>query len=225
MVEVSHIQKKYGKKEVLRDITFQVNSGEVAAIVGKNGCGKSTLLQVLAGILSADKGDVLYFGQSTKQNKKAYKEYCGYVPQENPLLEELSVYDNLQLWGAGGKLDEAIIKQFQLEDMLLMPVEKLSGGMKRRVSILCAILHWPPILILDEPTIALDIYHKESIRDWMREYRKKKGIIIMATHDEKEIMEADRCFIMKEGILYEIPKGTCDMTTIREHIVESENII
>lgn len=219
MVQVSHIQKNYGKKEVLKDIQFQINSGEIAAIVGKNGCGKSTLLQVLAGILPADSGDVFYFGQSSKKNKKAYSEYCGYVPQENPLLEELSVYDNLRLWGIGRKLEEKIIKQFQLEDMLFMPVEKLSGGMKRRVSILCAILHWPPVLLLDEPTIALDLYHKESIREWMKEYRKKNGIIIMATHDEKEILDADRCFVMKEGILQEIPKEKCDMEVIKGHIL------
>lgn len=225
MVEVSHIQKKYGKKEVLTDIHFQVNSGEIVAIVGNNGCGKSTLLQVLAGVLPSDRGDIFYFGQSTKKNKKAYKEYCGYVPQENPLLEELSVYDNLKLWGAGEKLEEKIIKQFQLEDMLFVPVEKLSGGMKRRVSILCAILHYPPVLLLDEPTIALDLYHKDSIREWLKEYKKKHGIIIMATHDEKEILDADRCFVMKEGILKEIPKGKCDMESIRKHIVSNEDIL
>ena len=72
-----------------------------------------------------------------------------------------------------------------------MPVQKLSGGMKRRLSIACALAKWPPILLLDEPTTALDLYYKDRIQSWIREYKKMNGIVIMTTHDEKEIMESD----------------------------------
>ena len=104
MIEVSHIKKKYGKKQILTDISFQVECGECVAVVGKNGCGKSTLLQIMAGILRADGGSIRYFGQDTGKDKKAFRKYCGYVPQDNPLMEELTVKDNLKLWERGKTL-------------------------------------------------------------------------------------------------------------------------
>ena len=89
MIELLHINKKYGHKQVLKDISLSAKSGECIAIVGKNGCGKSTLLQIMAGIIPADSGDICYFGQDVKRNTKLFRKYCGYVPQENPLMEEI----------------------------------------------------------------------------------------------------------------------------------------
>jgi heme ABC exporter, ATP-binding protein CcmA len=219
MIEVSHIKKKYGKKQILQDISFQVRCGECVAVVGKNGCGKSTLLQIMAGILKADGGNIRYFGQDTRKNKKIFRKYCGYVPQENPLMEELSVKDNLKLWGAGKNASsEKVIQQFQLEEILPVPVEKLSGGMKRRLSIACALLEWPPILLLDEPTTAIDIYYQENVRQWMGEYRKMNGIIVMTTHDEKEILTADRCLVMNDGKMLELDGDDIRMQKIRSYI-------
>ncbi len=222
MIEVSHIRKKYGKKQILKDISFRVECGECVAVVGKNGCGKSTLLQIMAGILRADGGNIRYFGQDAGKDKKAFRKYCGYVPQDNPLMEELTVKDNLKLWGAGKNAScEEVILQFQLEDILSMPVEKLSGGMKRRLSIACALLEWPPILLLDEPTTALDIYYRENVRQWMGQYRKMNGIVVMTTHEEKEILEADRCLVMHEGKMLELDGSAIDMGKIRGYIAGS----
>ncbi len=222
MIEVSHIKKKYGKKQILHDISFRVECGECVAVVGKNGCGKSTLLQIMAGILKADGGSIRYFGQDTGKNKKAFRKYCGYVPQENPLMEELSVKDNLKLWGAGkNAASEKVIRQFRLEEILSVPVEKLSGGMKRRLSIACALLEWPPILLLDEPTTALDIYYQENVRQWMGEYRKMNGIIVMTTHEEKEILTADRCLVMNDGKMLELSGSDICMKKISGYIAAS----
>lgn len=219
MIEVSHIKKKYGKKQILQDISFRVECGECVAVVGRNGCGKSTLLQIMAGILKADGGSIRYFGQDTGKNKKAFRKYCGYVPQENPLMEELSVKDNLKLWGAGkNAASEKVIRQFQLEEILSVPVEKLSGGMKRRLSIACALLGWPPVLLLDEPTTALDIYYQENVRQWMGEYRKMNGIIVMTTHEEQEILMADRCLVMNDGKMLELVEDDICMQKIRGYI-------
>lgn len=223
MIEVSHIKKSYGKKRILQDISFRVECGECVAVVGKNGCGKSTLLQIMAGILRADGGSIHYFRQDTGKNKKAFRKFCGYVPQDNPLMEELSVKDNLKLWGAGKNAScEKVIRQFQLEEILSMPVEKLSGGMKRRLSIACALLEWPPILLLDEPTTALDIYYRESVRQWMEQYRKMNGIIVMTTHEEKEILAADRCFVMHKGKLQELKGNDRNMRTISAYVAEGQ---
>ncbi|MGN1314293.1 MAG: heme ABC exporter ATP-binding protein CcmA [Lachnospiraceae bacterium] len=204
MIQVSQVKKNYGKKRILEEISFQVCAGEAAAIVGRNGCGKSTLLQVLAGIEKADGGSISYFTHPVSEDRRAFKRFCGYVPQENPLMEELSVRDNIRLWGGGKEpRTKEIISRFELGELLKTPVEKLSGGMKRRLAIACALFHAPPILLLDEPTAALDYYYRDSIREWMEEYRNGGGIIVMATHDEKEISWADKCLLMEKGRLKE----------------------
>lgn len=221
MVEILHLQKKYGRKGVLDDISFRAECGERIGIVGKNGCGKSTLMRILAGIMKPDSGEILYFGEKALRKKKVFREYCGYVPQENPLIEELTVRDNLKLWGKydrerNGKLTELL----QLQDMMNTTVEKLSGGMKRRVSIACALLDMPPIILMDEPTTALDLYYKEGIHQWMKSYQKMNGIIIMTTHDEQEIMECDRCLVMKEGKITELPKEEKSIAMVKKYIME-----
>ena len=205
MIQLSQIKKQYGKRKILQDISFQAGPGEAIAIVGRNGCGKSTLLQIMAGVLKADSGSICYFEQPAHQDRRIFQRFCGYVPQENPLMEELSVNDNLKLWGGGkGSHTQEVIARFELQQMLKTPVKKLSGGMKRRLSIACALLQSPPVLLLDEPTAALDIYYQDRIRQWMEEFRNEGGIIVMSTHDEQEIRWADRCQLMQEGKLEEL---------------------
>ena len=217
MIEVFQIRKNYGKRQVLKDISFQAKSGECVAIIGSNGCGKSTLLQILAGVMKADSGVVRYFSQTAGNNRNIYQKFCGYVPQENPLIEELTVKDNLRLWnGKKAIFHEDFLKQFQLQELLNTPVWKLSGGMKRRLSIACAFQNHPPILLLDEPTTALDLYYKSEIQEWLLKFRKMNGIIVMTTHDEREIMSADRCLLMKNGILTELDKENLSISTIKD---------
>lgn len=217
MIEVSHINKRYGKRVILEDISFQVKSGERVAIVGKNGSGKTTLLRIMAGITRADAGEIRYFGVNAGKSS-TFRKYCGYVPQDNPLLEELSVKDNLRLWSGVNDMWRTVVTQFHLTDIMDQKVEKLSGGMKRRVSIACALLQGPPILILDEPTTALDIYYKDSILQWMDDYKKKNGIILMTTHEEKEILSADRCLVMHEGHMLQFSNNEISMQQIRDFI-------
>ena len=206
MVEVKNIQKKYGKKTVLQNISFSVENGEMVALIGPNGCGKSTLLQIMAGCLTADQGEVWYY--SKKANAPAvYRKYTGYVPQENPFMEQLSVKDNLKLWkkGTSSQLEEAI-HTFRLEEILNQKVEALSGGMKRRLAIACALMNQPPVILLDEPTTALDFAHKAKIYELLDAHRKQNGIVILATHEEEEIRNADRILLMRQGILTEVNK-------------------
>lgn len=220
MIELIHISRKYGKKQILKDISFQVNCGECVAIVGENGCGKSTLLQIMAGILKPDSGSIRYFENDVVRDKKLLKKYCGYVPQENPLMEELTVKDNLLLWGWNPKHPNvAVTKQFDLQDIMHKTVATLSGGMKRRLSIACALLQNPPIILLDEPTTALDIYYKESVQNWISQYRGNNGIVVMTTHDESEIMKADRCMVMVDGRLEDVSEPSIRMQKIRDYII------
>nr|WP_317379452.1 ABC transporter ATP-binding protein [uncultured Faecalimonas sp.] len=217
MIQVSNLSKYYGKKRILQEINFTAACGECVAIVGRNGCGKTTLMQILAGGLKPDCGEIRYFGQDPLKNFRYYRKYCGYVPQELPLLGELSVRDNLRLWGADrSEQYEWIVDTFDLGEIMKIPVQKLSGGMKRRLSIACALAKWPPILLMDEPATALDLYYKDWLCSWIREYRKMNGIVVMTTHDEKEIMESDKCLVMCEGHLREVTEGCRKMEQIRK---------
>ena len=219
MIEVKGIKKGYSKRKLLIDVELKAECGQTIVIIGRNGCGKTTLMQILAGILKPDEGKITYFGQEPLVHKKLFREYCGYVPQENPLIEELSVKDNLWLWGGkSSKVLEQLTETFQLQDIWKTPVEKISGGMKRRLSIACALVKWPPILLLDEPTTALDLYHKGCIHDLFMNYKKKNGIIIMTTHDEQEILSADRCLMMQQGKLIELSAEERNIEVIKKYL-------
>ncbi len=225
MLKVSNIKKRYGRKTVLDNVSFEAACGERVAVIGRNGCGKTTLMQILAGILKPDDGELCYFGKNPRSRKEYFRKYCGYVPQELPLMEELSVRDNLRLWGVDRTKDsQEIIRQFELQNMMKTTVSKLSGGMKRRLSIACALAGWPPILLMDEPTTALDLYYKENIGNWMQNFCTMNGIIIMTTHDEKEILSCDRCLLMQEGRLTELTGEERNMDYIRERLAYQDKI-
>lgn len=206
MIKLNNITKKYGKNLVLKDISFEIASGETVAIIGKNGCGKSTLLQIMAGCLKPDSGSFSYYGKTTT-------DCCGYLPQENPLMEQLSVKDNLKLWTRKSfRISEEFIETFALKDILNKRVEQLSGGMKRRLSLACACMNQPAILLLDEPTTALDFYHQEVIQHILDEHRRKKGIVVLITHELDEILAADRCLLMEDGCIRELDKTDISKT-------------
>lgn len=202
MVRVEDVKKRYGKKEILKGISFEVNPGEIAAIVGQNGCGKTTLLRILSGALKPDEGSITYFGADPLKKDAIFHDMCGYVPQGMPLIEELTVRDNVKLWSvAKNGCDQSILDEFDLNDILDTVVEKLSGGMKRRLTIALSLLNRPQILLLDEPTSALDLYYKSRIQEYIAKFRDDGGIVIMTSHDEPEIMMADKILMFRDGMI------------------------
>lgn len=131
----------------------------------------------------------------------------GYVPQSTPLLEELTVRDNLKLWYPGGKkvledeLEYGVLKMLGIGDFLDRQVSRLSGGMKKRLSIGCAVAHHPRVLLLDEPGAALDLVCKQVIVDYLRDFCSRGGIAVMASHEIPEIASCTATYILKEGVL------------------------
>lgn len=210
-IEVKDIKKSYGKREILKGVSFYAKKGECVALVGANGCGKSTLLGVLAGTLKTASGEILYNGEKPLQNKKIFQKYVGYVPQENPLMDKLSVYDNLRFWycDTGRSVDadmrNGILKEFGLDIYRNYPVIKLSGGLKKRLSIACALAADPQILIMDEPGAALDIVCKEDIKKYLLKYRQEGGTVLLTSHEEAELAICDRMYLLKDGVLSELP--------------------
>lgn len=204
-IELTGIKKSYKQKRVLENVSLEAREGECVGILGSNGCGKSTLLSILAGVQRAEEGRFLYQGKDLIQAYAFRTKVLGYVPQGNPLLEELTAWDNLRLWydkkTLMRELSDGVLALLGIESFLKVPVRKMSGGMKKRLSIGCVVVSRPKILLLDEPTSALDLVCKGRIHDYLEKYRQEGGILLLTTHDTQEIALCDKCYILKQGCL------------------------
>lgn len=204
-IQIENIAKRYNRNCVLRDISFSANGGECIGILGSNGCGKSTLLSILAGIRKADHGTFLCNGEDLLRNSRKRSALVGYVPQGTPLVEELSAKDNLLLWYESKvlrqELEDGVLKLLGIDGFLRVPVSKMSGGMKKRLSIGCAMANRPPVLLLDEPCAALDLSCKQSIVRYLNQYKRSGGILVLTTHDTMELELCDRWFLIRDGVL------------------------
>ncbi len=210
MLSIEHISFSYRKKEVLRDISFTAKEGDFIGIIGKNGCGKSTLLSVLAGVRRPAGGTVSFGGVSLFSGTAHPADLIGYVPQLNPLLPELSVRDNLKLWSRSATPSSdndsaSLYVQLGLTDYLRTPVAKLSEGLKKRVSIASVLQNNPKILILDEPSAALDLPCKEIIHEQLRSFAENGGIVLFTSHEEAEFSLCTTLYILKDGTLLPAP--------------------
>lgn len=207
-MEIKNLSKSYhhGKQQILNDLSVSAQDGNCIGILGVNGCGKSTLLSILAGVLKPDQGELLYHGKSYT-NSRQISPLCGYVPQENPLMEDLDAYDNLRLWYCNSKLDlqqelkKGLLASLQIPEFLHIKVRRMSGGMKKRLSIGCAMAEDPPILLLDEPGAALDLPCKEQIISYLQQCKKAGKIIWIATHELQEMAICDSLYVLQDGKL------------------------
>ena len=204
-IEIKGIKKKYGKKEVLKDISFCAKSGQCIGILGVNGCGKSTLLSILAGVQDADSGEFMYDSHDLFEYPKQRSQLIGYVPQGTPLIEELNAQDNLSLWYDSKTMQEelshGVLKMLGIDKFLKTTVSKMSGGMKKRLSIGCAISNNQPVLLLDEPMAALDLVCKQNIFEYIEKHKRDGGIVLLSTHDMHEMNLCDEYYIIKNGVL------------------------
>lgn len=194
--EVRNLSKKYGKHEVLKNVSFAANTGECVGILGGNGSGKTTLLSALAGMCSGVKGEVIWEGGVPQ---------FAYVPQQNPLMEELTARDNLRLWYKkdiiDASLQNGLLGRLGIAPFIDKSVSELSGGMKKRLAIGCAMSNNAPIVLLDEPTASLDLQAKQELYQLFDELRKGGRLILLVTHDKEEIEFCDKLFLFCEGVL------------------------
>jgi ABC-2 type transport system ATP-binding protein len=204
-VEIKDITKSFRRKAVLKGISLSAEGGQCIGILGTNGSGKSTLLTILAGVQSRDGGSFTVDGKDLFADPALRAAAVGFVPQGTPLLDELTARDNLLLWYDRAEmekeLESGVLKTLGIGDFLKVQVSKLSGGMKKRLSIGCAVAKRPPILLLDEPTAALDLACKQDIADYLRKYKAAGGLLILTTHDVLELRLCDAWYILKDGVL------------------------
>ena len=184
IIEIEHLSKSFKDVKAVKDLSFIVKEGEFFAFLGINGAGKSTTISIMCGELPSDSGSVIVDGISIDNHKEHISRSVGVVFQNSLLDKDLTVYENLKyragLYGIFGSSFERRLKElsdiFMLDSYLNRQVKKLSGGQKRRVDIVRALLHNPKILILDEPTTGLDPQTRSVVWQNINDLRTKQGL-------------------------------------------------
>lgn len=207
MLEVRKICKSYGKKQVLQDLSFAIQSGEVYGLLGPNGAGKTTTISILCGLIKADRGSINLNGQTSSG---AMRSLIGIAPQENIFYKSLTCSENLRFFGRLYGLNEEICRKqakycldlVGLGDRANSIADTLSGGMQRRLSMAIALVHQPQLVVLDEPTTGLDIEARYEIWDVIRNLSSQDTAILLTTHllDEAERL-CQRIGVIKQGKL------------------------
>lgn len=208
IIEISHLNKSFGKIKAIYDLSFCVKEGELFAFLGINGAGKSTTINIICGQLLKDSGHIVIDEQDLDKNADTIKSELGVVFQSSALDSSLSVYDNLEsraaLYGIIGtpfkKRLAELAKVLEFEDLLKRTVGKLSGGQRRRIDIARALFHKPKILILDEPTTGLDPQTRKTLWSVISNLRKNENMtVFLTTHYMEEAAEADYVVIIDSG--------------------------
>lgn len=206
ILQAEGIEKAYGKRSILQNVSFQLEEGEILGIAGENGAGKSTLLSLLATIQKPQAGKIYFCGKDISKGKRSYRRQIGYVPQEIALFEELSGRDNLRFFAKAcgvpgkdlaGRIKEICeITEFPEED-LKRPVSEYSGGMRRKINIGAALLHKPKLLLLDEPVANLDGTAEEQVLTALKRLAAQGTAIVYVGHqlDKMEQFCNQVCFI------------------------------
>ncbi|QLE58852.1 ABC transporter ATP-binding protein [Nostoc sp. TCL26-01] len=207
MIEVEHLSKTYGSTPAITDVTFSVEPGEILGFLGPNGAGKTTTMRILAGYLPASSGTAKIAGCDVHENSLAVRQRIGYLPETPPLYPEMTVEGFLHFVtrikgvAAGDRITKinAAIKRCNLEDKRHVIIRKLSKGYRQRVGIAQAIVHDPPAIILDEPTVGLDPRQIIDVRNLIKSLAGTHTIIL-STHILPEVsMTCSRVAIINGG--------------------------
>ncbi len=189
-IEISHITKRFGNVTALENVSLSIKAGTILGIVGPNGAGKSTLVRIIAGVMSSTKGKINIAGFDSNKDRKKIKSITGILPESAGLYEKLTVNEFIQLIGGLYDLNrENIEKKLQYYIRLLRLdklenrlIETLSKGQKQKVAFIAAIINDPVVLLLDEPTIALDPKAQRILAKIILEYQREDRTIIITSH-------------------------------------------
>jgi len=217
LASMRNVIKRYGELAVVDHLDLEVIEGEVLGLLGPNGAGKSTTINMLCGLINADAGDVMLFGQKQSVKNLDARRGLGLVTQHITLFSELSVLENLRYVGGlyglrGSELNERVeevLAFIDLKDHVKKKPKQLSGGMQRRLNIGCALVHRPKLLIMDEPTVGIDPQSRNHILESVKKLAENGTTVIYTSHYMEEVQAVcDRIVIMDMGRV--IAEGTVD---------------
>lgn len=213
-IEVQHISKSYGTVQALRDVSFAVERNEIFGLIGPDGSGKSTLFRLIATLLTPDSGNATIDGLDSVRDYRQIRTRVGYMPGHFSLYPDLSVEENIQFFASifGTTLEQnynlvAPIYR-QIEPFKKRPAGKLSGGMKQKLALSCALIHKPSVLLLDEPTTGVDVVSRVEFWDMLAKLREQGITILVSTPYTDEAQRCDRIGLLHEGEMLDIQKPT-----------------
>lgn len=210
MLKVRGLTKRYGERVALKSLDLELRAGQFTALLGPNGAGKSTLFQVLTGLFAADEGEVEVAGHSLRHGASAALRHIGVVFQQMSLDMDLSIRRNLLFQADLQGLPRALAKEriaagckrLGVEADLNRTVRELSGGNRRKVELVRAILHQPAVLLMDEATVGLDPKSRHDLLAALRDDVRERGVCVLwATHLVEEAEQADRVLVLHKGQL------------------------
>ena len=216
MIEIKNVSKTYnGKKKVLKNVSFKIESGEIFAFIGHNGAGKTTMIKSIMGILDFEEGDILVDNKSIKEEPLECKKIMAYVPDNPDLYENMKAIDFINFICDMYEVSENIrrentlkyAKMFEIEDKLNDDISSFSHGMKQKIALIAALAHNPKVLIMDEPFVGLDPKAVYDMKEIMRNMAKDGKTIFFSTHilDVAEKL-CDRVAIIKDGTIVKVGK-------------------
>lgn len=214
-IEVERLHKQYGQIEAIKDLTLEVRPGEILGLLGANGAGKTSLIRVLIGATRPTAGSARVLGLDPSTQPYQLRRHIGYMPQLPALYEDLSARDNIRFFARAHQLDglearvDDVLAFTDLQKRQHHPVYTFSGGMKQRVSLACALVHQPRLLLLDEPTAGVDPRLRESFWRHFRELAAQGVTMLVSTHQMDEVTHCDRAAVMRAGALLacDTPQG------------------
>jgi ABC-2 type transport system ATP-binding protein len=202
------LQKRYGERRAVADVSLQVAAGEILGLLGPNGAGKSTTIGMISGLVVPDAGRITIAGAERADGEAAFKRRIGLVPQDLALYESLGALANLELFGALYGLQGATLRERALQALTLVGLadrahekpSSFSGGMKRRLNIASALVHDPDVLLLDEPTAGVDPQSRNAIFENLEQLKARGKALVYTTHYMEEVERlADRVVIIDQG--------------------------
>ena len=207
MLEARKISKTFNRKPILHEVDFALEPGQCLGVAGHNGSGKSTLLSIIAQVLAPDAGEVLYEGASLSEDRSLAGAVLGYAPQENSLLDDLTVEETIAFWRRayglprGGMFaPSSPASMLGLEEIKKKRIARLSGGMQKRVSIAIALLRQPRLLLLDEALSALDRNYRLAMESYMADFCRQGGGILYCSHEIGDLIAlCSRILILRQG--------------------------
>jgi ABC-type multidrug transport system ATPase subunit len=210
MIEISQISKSYEDVQALKEITLQVNEGELFGLIGPDGAGKTTLMRILMTLLLPDTGEAKMNGFDVIKDFKKIRHIVGYMPGRFSLYQDLSVEENLNffatVFGTTVEKNYDLIRDiyYQIEPFKTRRAGKLSGGMKQKLALSCALIHKPKILVLDEPTTGVDAVSRKEFWEMLKKLQKKEITILVSTPYMDEATLCDRVALIQKGKILDV---------------------
>jgi len=230
-IQVTNISKSYGKVKALTDVSLSVEEGEMFGLIGPDGAGKSTLIRIITTLLVPDSGNVKVFGLDTVSQYKQIRGEIGYMPAVFSLYSDLTVEENLNffagVFGTTIKENYELIKGVyrMLEPFRNRPAGKLSGGMKQKLALSCALIHRPKVLILDEPTTGVDAVSRKELWDLLHSIKNQGITVFVSTAYMDEAKQCDRVALIQKGQILGVntPDGFAKMFPYKLFSIQANN--